>query len=452
MSIWPDSLSARLLWASLGGLFLVLLAAAWLLHDERNSSFQRYWQDQQIQEIANLYNSFRALPESDWPRLVQKLSQADRQIRLDPEALVQRPPQLPLERLLQRRLSRALPELQRGEARLLLLLARSESERHADHRHLPLKGFVVSLKLSPQQWLNLSWQAQHPVPPWAWGSLLLLVLVIVLVVILVLWFSQVLNRPLKALAQAADQLGLGQDLALLEVRGPKEVRQTIKAFNRMQQRLQKNLSDRNLMLAAISHDLRTPLTTLRLRAEFMGDEEQRAKTLQTLEQMEAILNDTLAFARADAQSATRRFDLVELIRSVHDEFYDNGLVFEINLPAKALLQSRPQALQRVLHNLLENACKYASEVELQLQETPEFWLIRIADRGPGIPEDLLTEVFTPFYRLESSRNTSTGGIGLGLAIVQMLVEAQGGSTQLRNRPGGGLCAELELPKSVALKA
>lgn len=448
MSLWPDSLSTRLLLLSLGAMLLMLMAAGWFLHDERNQSFQRYWQQQQIEGIARLYRNFITAPEAEWPALARRWSHEHRRIRLSPQALVNKPPSNPLERLLQGRLAQQVEELSRGQARLQLLLEHEDDDddRRYGHRHKPeLEGFLVSLQLHDELWLNLVWEVDEPVPPWAIGSLLMLLLLVLLVFMVVLLVSRRLSRPLRDLAQAAEQLGLGQGPQILPENGPREVRQTIAAFNRMQQRLQKHLQDRNLMLAAISHDLRTPLTTLRLRAEYLQDPEQKAKTLQTLQQMEVILNDTLAFARADAESESRKLDLAEMLRSLVDEFADEGHDVAYAGESQATVQLRPAALQRVLRNLLSNAMKYAGSAQVHLQALPDAWQIRICDEGPGVPEKDLQEVFTPFYRLESSRNEETGGIGLGLAIARMLVEAQGGSIRLYNRAEKGLCAEVKLP-------
>lgn len=200
------------------------------------------------------------------------------------------------------------------------------------------------------------------------------------------------------------------------------------------------------MLAAISHDLRTPLTLLRLRAESLENSEERAKMLATIAEMDSMITATLAFARDEiAAEPRRRTDVAALVASIADDMADAGLPVVMD-PAKPIVsECQPGALKRAITNLLENAIKYGERAHMRISSTPREILIEIDDDGPGIPEDELVRVFQPFYRVEGSRGRETGGIGLGLAIAQAVVQAHDGQLTLGNRPEGGLRARIILP-------
>jgi len=214
----------------------------------------------------------------------------------------------------------------------------------------------------------------------------------------------------------------------------------------MQQRLARLLENRTRMLAAISHDLRTPLTLLRLRAESVENSEERAKMLATIAEMDAMITATLAFARDEiAAEPRRRTDVAALVASIADDMADAGLPVVMDPAEPIVIECQPGALKRAVTNLLENAIKYGERARLRMASTPQGILIEIDDDGPGIPEDELVRVFQPFYRVEGSRSGETGGIGLGLAIALAVVQAHDGQLKLSNRPEGGLSARIILP-------
>lgn len=303
-----------------------------------------------------------------------------------------------------------------------------------------------SIELVDGRWLNFSSLADREPPTWSPSSLLSLLLVALLVggvLIILLWRA---TRPLKLLAQQAEQFGRGDAIPPLDETGPLEIAETLAAFNRMQLRLNRFVQDRTQMLAAISHDLRTPLTSLRLRCEFLPDGDDRERMLQTLAQMESMLHATLSFARDEHQGEpSRQVDLVSLLHSLCDDYEDNGQPVVCLAEGKRVYQCRPEVLRRVLQNLISNALKYAGDAEVSLEETTSSVLIRVRDHGTGIPEEQLESVFKPFYRLDEARNTEDGSVGLGLSIARTLIHQHGGELRLKNMPDGGLQAEIELP-------
>lgn len=257
-------------------------------------------------------------------------------------------------------------------------------------------------------------------------------------------------RPLSRLSRAVESLDPNARIQHLDESGPTEVAHAAMAFNAMQQRIADYLKERMQILAAISHDLQTPITRMKLRAEFMDDSIERDKLLSDLGEMEHLVREGVAYARSvhGSTEANCKLDLDAFVDSIVFDYQDVGKAVNSSGSYGSPIETRPHALRRVLINLLDNALKFSGAAELVVSaEANGNVSIKVLDRGPGIPADELREVLKPFYRVESSRNRDTGGTGLGLAIAQQLAIALGGSLGLSNREGGGLCAELLLPKS-----
>jgi len=301
-------------------------------------------------------------------------------------------------------------------------------------------------------WLNLTIRTV-PLRPWHSETFLMaFVLMTAAAAALILWATRRLTRPVRDLARAANALGRDVNAPPMPEDGPAEVATAAHAFNTMAERIRRFVGDRTQMLAAIGHDLRTPITRLKLRAEFMDDDEQRAKMLSDLEEMEAMVNATLAFARDDAAAEPSvPLDLAALCRTVLDEAADArpGMepeAFSYAGPERLTVRGRPIALKRALANLVANAVNYGGTARAVLDPPRGGQIVlRIEDEGPGIPEESREAVFQPFRRLEASRNRETGGVGLGLPIARNILRAHGGDVTLRDGKGGGLCAEVMLP-------
>ncbi|MQT41607.1 MULTISPECIES: HAMP domain-containing sensor histidine kinase [unclassified Pseudomonas] len=257
-------------------------------------------------------------------------------------------------------------------------------------------------------------------------------------------------RPLSRLSRAVESLDPNARIQHLDESGPTEVAHAAVAFNAMQQRIADYLKERMQILAAISHDLQTPITRMKLRAEFMDDSIERDKLLSDLGEMEHLVREGVAYARSvhGSTEANCKLDLDAFVDSIVFDYQDVGKAVNRSGSYGSPIETRPHALRRVLINLLDNALKFSGAAELVVSaEANGNVSIKVLDRGPGISAEELREVLKPFYRVESSRNRDTGGTGLGLAIAQQLAIALGGSLSLSNRQGGGLCAELLLPKS-----
>ena len=306
--------------------------------------------------------------------------------------------------------------------------------------------YALLAQLADGSWLMFSAAARS----WGLGewqrNLILIVLVLISTVLVALIATRHLAKPLRHFAEGARRFGADFGAPPIEPVGPIEIRQVIIAFNAMQGQLQHFINDRTQMLAAISHDLRTPLTRMRLRGEFIDDPDQQQRLFRDVDEMQAMINSSLAFFRDDARlEQATSFDLAELLQTLVDDYRDQAIDIAFSGPAHLVYFGRPLGLKRVVTNLLDNAIKYASEPAVELSGDDEQVTVRVLDRGPGIAVQCHEQVFVPFYRLEGSRNKNTGGVGLGLSAARAIVLEHGGSLTLSNRQSGGLQVNVQLP-------
>jgi signal transduction histidine kinase len=315
---------------------------------------------------------------------------------------------------------------------------------HREMMGVPLTAVEMrlSIALSDGGWLNVATRFHRPPLQWPWAATVSFLVTAAATLGVAGWF--LLSRitgPLARLAAAADRLGHGEDVAPLPEAGPEEVRELTAAFNRMQDRLTRFVADRTQLLAALGHDLRSPLTAMRVRAEMVDDDETRERLIATIEEMREMVEATLAFARGIAASEpSQTLDLTDLLSELHAELAETGEAPRLEAAPGFDVRVRPLALKRALRNVIENARRYGQDVEVALDRVGDMARIEVTDRGPGIPEAELERVFDPFVRLETSRSRETGGVGLGLPIARTIVQAHGGDLRLANRPGGGLAA------------
>jgi signal transduction histidine kinase len=308
-----------------------------------------------------------------------------------------------------------------------------------------VSAYFLSVQLTDRSWLVLS------VPNRTWGLSELqrwavwLTFVAVSIATVCTIATRRFVRPIKQLAAAVRRFGVNPQAPPLAESGPQEFREVIGAFNTMQAQIQKFVAHRTMMLAAISHDLRTPLTRVRLRGELIDDEIQQSKLFRDVDEMQTMIDGALAFFRGDAdeESATT-FDLAGVLQTIANDYADQGIEVGYLGPAHAVYCGRPFGLKRAFTNLIDNAVKYATPPEIQLCCRERFVTVAVRDRGPGIPPDALARVFTPFYRVDRSRNRATGGVGLGLTAAQAIISGHGGDITLCNQPGGGLEALVTL--------
>ncbi len=304
----------------------------------------------------------------------------------------------------------------------------------------------LAVKLDDGQWLNAAFQPGAAAFSSGRGLayFFFLALAMAAVVIMVV---RAQTRPLDTLARAADALGRGEDLQPLPETGPRETQLAVRAFNRMGQRLGRFVQDRTRLLAAMSHDLRTPLTSLRLRAEMIEDAEVRDGLIRTIDDMRTITEANLSFARAaDDDEKTQSVDLGALVQSVCLDFEETGRPVTLKEHKGPIVRLRPHAIRRALRNLIDNAVCHGGSAAVSLyQEGPQIY-VQIDDEGPGIAQERIEDMFAPYARLDPARQQKNGGTGLGLSIARTIARAHGGDVMLQNRDmGRGLRAILSLP-------
>ena len=324
-----------------------------------------------------------------------------------------------------------------------------EARRTADERRHGRRTdtLLIAVQQPDGSWLttNAPWPRRDSRILWALLAQTLIIYILILLP--VIWIARRISRPLRALALAVRDFTPRSEPALIAVEGPSDLRDVIIAFNGLAQRVTAMLDEKDRMLGAIGHDLRTPLAALRVRIESVEDDQDRAKMADTIEEMSRTLDDILSLARLGRPSeAQTDVDLAALVDAVVEDFRDLGKDVAFEDAERLRMHLRPTLFRRAVRNLIENAIKYAGSAEVAIAPGAGQVRVSVADRGPGIPPDRLERVFDPFTRLEESRNRDTGGIGLGLALARAIVRDAGGEITLENRDGGGLVATIMLPR------
>ena len=483
----PKSLFGQTILILVAGLIVSHLAGAWIYAGAREQAVRAIGGFATAQRVANLSHLVEDAPP-DWrPRIVAALSDPSFRVALSAE-----PPQLPpgnAEGAAQavadyvRQQLPAMPDRQVRVAVLALAAGPPDAPPYGPpgdrppfngpgpmgrgmgammHQMMgpgyggfgggfgafgPWRGLQVAVQLNDGQWLSFATTLPQGGPSVSWQFMISLALMGVIVLVVSVWAVRRVTAPLGLLSAAADRLGRDVAAPPLVEAGTVEMRSAARAFNRMQERLRRLVESRTQMLAALSHDLRTPLTLLRLRTEGVADANERDKMLATIAGMDEMIGTTLAFARNEVRAEPRRrVDIAALVASTVDDMADAGLPVTMQPAAPAIHDCQPGALKRVITNLLDNAVKYGKCARVAIAATAAGEIaITIDDDGPGIPQAELAKVFQPFYRIENSRSRETGGTGLGLAIAQSIVQAHGGELTLANREGGGLRATIKLP-------
>lgn len=304
---------------------------------------------------------------------------------------------------------------------------------------------LMSVQLAEKLWIN-GVRGHYPLENLTPRILMATLGVFAIGAVAVAVFARRLSRPLAQLADAADHFGHGVHVDKVNEDGPHDVRQTIIAFNRMQQRLTRMIETQRIMLRAVGHDLRTPLTSLRIRAESVEPEQQREKMIATIDETIALTEEILQWTK-DAASVEEMasVDLCAMLSSITDDYVDQGKDVTFDDCEQLVIKCRRMALKRVFRNIIDNALSYGKCARMSFERHADQVAIYIDDEGPGIPNDQLEDVLKPFVRLEGSRSKDTGGAGLGLSIVDTIVRAHGGTLSLKNRSVGGLRVQITLP-------
>ncbi|WP_250515818.1 HAMP domain-containing sensor histidine kinase [Caballeronia sp. INDeC2] len=431
---WPRTLFARLALILVVGLALAQTFSFLLTMRERDDSMTNVMMGYVEREVASSVALLDHLPPNERAAWLPRLARRSYEFILGP-GVTGTPP----DAALSERFARSIAEGIGKQYPLTVNAVPGDKER-----------FQVHLRLSDGSPLTIDMRPMVGTPMSGWLPLVLVLQLIVLGACC--WLAvRLATGPLKRLANAADTLGPDLKAERLPESGPEEVARAAKAFNAMQDRVSTYMTQRMQILAAITHDLQTPITRMRLRVDVMDDESTGAKLQQDLKEMESLVKEGVTYARTlhGTNEAPRRIDPDALFESIVDDYLDAGETVTLRGNIDGALMAPPQALKRVVGNLVDNAIKYsgAAEIEVATRDDGRA-VIAVLDRGPGIPEESLEAVFEPFVRLEGSRNRQTGGTGLGLAIARQLALAMDASLTLHHREGGGLEARLVLRKAL----
>ncbi|HWT09325.1 MAG TPA: ATP-binding protein [Roseomonas sp.] len=434
----PDTLGGRVMLVLFAGLIVFHLGSLWLHQIGTEATLGSTREEQLAERLAAAKRSVAALPAQERDGLAHALSSASLDLHWTPAPTVGLAGgSSPRIEALRTRLGELVPELETEGLRLGYASSDGEATPHA---------LLGALPLPDGSWLNFSAALFRPAAP-EHATLASTTAMAVGILLLGLVVVRLIGRPLRALSDAADRIGRPGEAARMVEEGPHEVRHAAQAFNRMQGRIDRLIADRTQALAAVSHDLRTPIARLRLRAGFVEDGEAARAIDADLDEMEAMIDATLAYLRGEAEAEEARpADLVTMLGTLCDAAADAGAAVTLEAPPQARLRCRPLTLKRAFANLIDNAVKYGDGARVLVEDGAAAVTVRIEDDGPGIPEDQTEAVFEPFRRLEYSRNRGTGGSGLGLTIARRAVEQHGGSLTLANRAGGGLVATVRLPR------
>jgi signal transduction histidine kinase len=320
-----------------------------------------------------------------------------------------------------------------------------------DYRIFPLAGGgdrKVGIGLPDGMMISANVLPDRPRPPFLGGPwMMTLLFAVISVTLLGLWAARALTAPLSSFAKAAESFSLNGAAAPLPERGPEEIRSVARALNRMRQRITGLIDDRTKMLAAISHDLRTPITRMRLRSEFIEDETHRSRMLDDLDQMRSMLESVLSFLRNGRRlEAMTLADIASTLQLITDQFADMGRKVAYDGPAHAMATVRPDDLHRAVTNLVENAVRFGAEAVIRLRVSADQLTIDVEDDGPGISDALKQTMLEPFVRGDEARNMDeAAGFGLGLSITNAIATAHGGTLSLHDRQPHGLVVRIRLP-------
>jgi signal transduction histidine kinase len=441
----PDTLGGRIVLVLLVGLLTFHVGSLWLHQVGTDTLLGSTRERQTAERLAAAKRAVADLPVADRDRTAHALSSASLDMHWTPAPTVRLIEETsPRIEALRTRLVELVPELRANGLRLGYAEdGTSPMPDGEQFRHV----IIGAVALPDGSWLNFSAGLFRP-PTVEHASLLSTTAMAVGILILGLFVVRLIGRPLRELSDAADRVGQPGQAVTMPESGPYEVRHAAQAFNRMQARINKLILDRTQALAAVSHDLRTPIARLRLRAGFLEDREAQRQIDADLDEMDAMIGATLAYLRGEEELEPERpTDLVALLETLCDDAADAGGDVRFEGPGQARLDCRPVAIKRAFSNVIENALKYGKAARVRLDDAGSQVVVRIDDDGPGIPEADHEAVFEPFRRLDPSRNRGTGGTGLGLTIARQVIGQHGGTVQLANRPAGGLSVRVELPRA-----
>jgi signal transduction histidine kinase len=439
----PDSLGGRVIALLLGGLTVFHILSLWIYQNGVATLVGAAREQHLADRLVVIRRTIASLPGSERDGAAHALSGSGFDVHWTPASMLTQPAgDEDAFAALRARVRSNLPDIADTQLRVGYLDEGVPGGHHAAH------VLLISVQLKDETWLNVATARVGPLALFERSVLMSTTAMGVGVLLAAVLLARSLTAPLQTLARAAGRLGVAHPAPPVPETGPREVRIAARAFNQMQQRIRRLIDDRTQTLAAVSHDLKTPITRLRLRAEFVSDPDTNRKILGDLDEMERMLDATLAFLRDEvSQEPAKVTDLAAMLQTICNDEADAGHDVSYDGPSQAALLCRGPALKRAIANIVGNAVKYGGGARVTLADGAGMLTVRVDDSGPGIPAEDIERVFEPFVRLEASRNAATGGYGLGLTFARTVARAHGGDVLLTNRPEGGLSATITLPRN-----
>lgn len=446
-ALWPRTLAAQLILVTAAAVLLSNVGiAAWFAatHERQTESALM---ERLLDRAASAATLLSGIPHREREAAVRTMSSGPWRFRL----IGGKPAHIAMdseETALAARVRAMLPEKRQNQPVTVRLLSPDErpSPPHPPHRRHGVGG-IVEITLPVVRGTQLVTTFYLPRPgPWPAQFLLAALVAVLTASAAAVFAAKRVARPLSKLADAASEVARGGDAPRVPEEGPDDVRRAAQAFNAMTDQVKRTLESQRQLLSAVGHDLRTPITAMRISTEFIADDEVRARIARNLEELQALTEAVLSAAKGAGWEKRRKVDLAALVESVCTDLEELGKPVRWAPHAAAPASCRPNEIRRAIRNLIENAVAYGHKADVRLAEEDHVYALTVEDDGPGIPETQRERVFEPFVRLEGSRSLETGGAGLGLTLVKAIAEAHGGSISLENIDSGGLRATLRLPR------
>ncbi len=458
----PKNLAAQMIILTLMAIFIAQIISFMIFNDERHISLRTESQRQLLSNIASITTILEKTPSNIHKNIINAASIDGLKLSINNKALLKGNKENFIEKGLKRRLLKKLPDIikkvnvkiHRGHDDWKNKKTWKRFHNNGDefsndeyHKIALSQEIIISLHLDNGKWLNINSKITAMPQLWAMPSLMAMLVTAIAIIIIVIIMMRRVTKPMANLAIAAERLGRGDGGTKIKATGPKDIKKTIDAFNLMQTRLDKFIKDRTEMLAAISHDLRTPITSLRIRTEFIDDKILQEKMIATLNDMQKMVEATLSFAKNDAINENSiKTDIYAILESIIDDKFDMGCDAKISGDKDIIITCRPSSLKRAFNNLIDNAINYGGNTRVSVKKSQNNITILIEDDGAGVDDDKLSQIFEPFYRIDQARNTEYGNVGLGLAIARSIINSHGGDIIAKNIKPHGLLIKINLPQ------
>ena len=451
---WPNTLAVQLILVVAGAVAISNIGVAFYFYKQGEAQARDFDYARTVDRTAAVADALSQVPAELRLVVMRTQSRIDWRFRETKKGGYDTKPMTAEEIALAKRLSDALPEHHPRKNAVIVHLHEPVANIPDELRPVRAQNAdagtdVIQAIVPIDAHSMMSSVLVRPTPDWPIEVLVAALIAVVTASAAAAYMARRVVRPLSELTKAAADVAMGSGAPHVAEQGPDDVRSAAIAFNAMATKVTRTLESQRHLLSAVGHDLRTPLTAMRINLEFVEDEDLREGLMRNLEELQVLTEQVLAAAKGAGGEQKRQVDLSALVESLCTDLDELGEPVSWANHAPAPISCRPNEIKRAVRNLVENAVAYGHKADVRISDTGDGYEVLVEDEGPGIPEGERQRVFEPFVRLESSRNEATGGTGLGLTLVKAIVEGHGGAVRLENRPGGGLCARMRLPRVAA---